>query len=132
MKATLFFSYHLAEKARNNLSQTEISSARMPRIALLIVVLMFHVVFVSFSQERTNFLSRFDSCHMYVPRVTSSPAIKALTVGSPIVRVAYIIPSNRTAQPDGVANLQNAIKLGQQFYRNGNGRCNSINSRSTY
>ena len=34
-----------------------------------------------------------------------------------MLRVAYVIPSNRTAQPDGVANLQHAIKVGQQFFK---------------
>lgn len=33
------------------------------------------------------------------------------------MRVAYVIPSNRTAQPDGVRNLRCAIQLGQEFFR---------------
>jgi len=33
-----------------------------------------------------------------------------------MVRAAYIIPSDRTAQPYGVAHLQQAIRMIHEFY----------------
>jgi hypothetical protein len=36
--------------------------------------------------------------------------------GAPMVRIAYVIPSNRTPQPDGVANIQRALRLVHDWY----------------
>ena len=46
--------------------------------------------------------------------------------GDPMVRIAYVIPSNRTPQPNGVANIQQALRIvhdwyGEQMWRWGYG-----------
>src|SRR5207253_515158 len=38
-------------------------------------------------------------------------------VSRPLVRVAYVIPSNRAPQTNGVSNLQKLIPLWQAWYR---------------
>ena len=86
------------------------------RKMLLIGILLSQILFASFAQQRNVLLSRFDSCHVHPPQQTPF-AIQARSVGAPMVRVAYVIPSNRTPQPNGVSNLQNAVKLGQQFFK---------------
>jgi hypothetical protein len=85
---------------------------------LLTVILLTNVLIVSFSQKTSVLLSSYDSCHVRAPQQTAF-ALKAARVAGagPMLRVAYVIPSNRTAQPDGVANLQHAIKEGQQFFK---------------
>lgn len=82
---------------------------------LLTGILLTNVLIASFSQKSSVLLSSYDSCHVRPPRQTAF-AIKAAGAG-PMLRVAYVIPSNRTAQPNGMANLQHAIKLGQQFFK---------------
>ncbi len=56
------------------------------------------------------------SCEAPVGPMQTGAAHKALA-GSPMVRIAYIIPSNRTPQPNGVAALQDAIVLGRQWFK---------------
>jgi hypothetical protein len=82
---------------------------------LLTGILLTNVLIASFSQKESVLLSTYDSCHVQPPQQTAF-ALKAAGAG-PRLRVAYVIPSNRTAQPDGVANLQHAIKLGQKFFK---------------
>jgi hypothetical protein len=46
--------------------------------------------------------------------------------GDPMVRIAYVIPSNRTPQPNGVANIQHTMRIvhdwyGEQMWRWGYG-----------
>jgi hypothetical protein len=84
---------------------------------LLTVILLTHVLIASFSQKPSVLLSTGDSCPVQPPKEQqTSFGIEAIGAG-PIVRVAYVIPSNRTPQPNGVANLQHAIKTGQQFFK---------------
>ncbi|HEX6893322.1 MAG TPA: PKD domain-containing protein, partial [Chryseolinea sp.] len=82
---------------------------------LLTGILLTNVLIASFSQKSSVLLSSYDSCHIQPPQQTAF-AIKA-AVTSPMLRVAYVIPSNRTPQPNGVANLQHAIKSGQKVFR---------------
>ncbi len=82
---------------------------------LLTGILLTHVVFASFSQKSSVFLSSSDSCQVRPPQQTSFVR-RAASAGA-MLRVAYVIPSNRTPQPNGVANLQYAIKAGQQFFK---------------
>ncbi len=119
MKVTLSFRKGLVEKAVRNVLRPPpvILSANQKKILLIAVLLspIFHSP--SFSQEATVFLSRYDSCHILPPPQRTALRMEALSVSSPLIRVAYVIPSNRTAQPDGVAYLQNAIKIGAQWYK---------------
>jgi hypothetical protein len=82
---------------------------------LLTVILLTNVLIASFSQKTTVLLSSYDSCHVRPPHQTAF-ALRVASAGA-MLRVAYVIPSNRIAQPDGVANLQHAIKEGQQFFK---------------
>src|SRR5688572_14192775 len=76
---------------------------------LLTVILLTNVLIASFSQRSSGLLSSYDSCHVQPPQQQqTSFAIQAVGM-APMVRVAYVIPSNRTPQPNGVANLQHAI-----------------------
>ena len=36
--------------------------------------------------------------------------------GDPMVRIAYVIPSNRTPQPNGVTNIQHTLRIVHDFY----------------
>ena len=84
---------------------------------LLTGILLTHVLMASFSQKPSVLLSTGGSCPVQPPQQQQTAfAIQAVGM-APMVRVAYVIPSNRTPQPNGVANLQNAIKLGQQFFK---------------
>ncbi len=84
---------------------------------LLTVILLTNVLIASFSQRTSVLLSTGNSCPVQPPQQQQTAfALQAVGV-APMVRVAYVIPSNRTPQPNGVANLQNAIKLGQQFFK---------------
>ena len=55
------------------------------------------------------------------------PAAAAVDMGSidvppavsHVVRVGYLIPSNRTPHPDGVENLQTLMRWGQDWFRQG-------------
>ena len=84
---------------------------------LLTGILLTHVLMASFSQKPSVLFSTGGSCPVQPPQQQQTAfAIQAVGM-APMVRVAYVIPSNRTPQPNGVANLQNAIKLGQQFFK---------------
>ena len=113
MKPTLYSMKRLLYKAMIYVSPVMLInlSGKM----LVTAILLSHVSLASFAQQKNVLLSRYDSCHVQVPQQTGF-AIQAAGV-APMVRVAYVIPSNRTPQPNGVANLQHAIKLGQQFFR---------------
>ena len=119
MKTRFWFTKCLDEMATSEGWQrvlTILSRMKAQKKMLLIGVLLFPIFTASFSQETTVLLSQYDSCHVQPPEQAIEPfAIEAVT--SPLVRVAYVIPSNRTPQPDGVVNLQNAIRLGQQYYK---------------
>jgi hypothetical protein len=59
--------------------------------------------------------------------LAADPALAAAALPDHAVRVAYLIPSDRTPQPDGVAKLQNRVRIFQDFFadqmqRNGFGR----------
>src|SRR5690606_27190989 len=84
----------------------------------LILSSLFSIALFSFSVAQTtqHLLSIYDSCQVHAPRLQSLFNLKS-SGASPRVRVAYVIPSNRTAQPDGVRNLRSAIQLGQEFFR---------------
>ena len=43
--------------------------------------------------------------------------LQLLASAPPLVRAAYVIPSNRTPQPDGVENLQHSLRLFQDWFR---------------
>src|SRR5215204_5661127 len=79
---------------------------------MLTGILLTNLLIAAFSQKASVLLSSYDSCHVQPPQQQTAFALKAAGA-SPMLRVAYVIPSNRTPQPNGVANLQNAIKLGQ-------------------
>ena len=84
---------------------------------LLTAILLTNALIGSFAQKSSGLLSIYDSCHVQPPQQQqTSFAIQAVGM-APMVRVAYVIPSNRTPQPNGVANLQHAIKTGQQFFK---------------
>ncbi len=116
MKATLSFLQSLIEKTLSNVwQQLPIILPATQKKMLLISILLTNVLICSFAQKTTGLLSIYDSCHVRPPQQTTF-AIKAVGM-TPMVRVAYVIPSNRTPQPNGVANLQNAIKLGREFFK---------------
>ena len=48
---------------------------------------------------------------------TGANVMQLLPIVEPQVRVAYVIPSNRTPQADGVANLQYSMEVFQAWYR---------------
>lgn len=50
-------------------------------------------------------------------RFIDSKKVSACKFSYPIVRIAYLIPSNRCPQNNGVEALQYALKTGQQFYK---------------
>ena len=53
------------------------------------------------------------------PQMSAPPIafeIPKPNMGSPTVRVAYIIPADRTPQPQGVVHLQQAIRMIHEFY----------------
>lgn len=119
MKATLSFRKDFVEKAFRNArhAMPVLSVMRTRRKMLLMSILISHIFIQSaFSQKTTTFLSKYDSCHVHVP-AQAPLAIEAVSAGAPRVRVAYVIPSNRSPQSNGVADLQNAISAGQQFYK---------------
>lgn len=116
MKGPLSFRKSLIAKALSNVWQRlPVTLSTTQKKMLLTGILLTNVLLSSFCQKTSVFLSSYDSCHVRPPRQTSF-AIRAVGM-APMVRVAYVIPSNRTAQSDGVANLQHAIKLGQQFFK---------------
>ena len=116
MKATPLFGNGLSGKAISNVCQPRSVAPPAPqKKMLLIAVLLSHIFVTAFPQQPNVFLSIYDSCHVRPPQQTTF-AVKAVGV-APMVRVAYVIPSNRTAQPDGVANLQHAVIAGQQFFK---------------
>jgi hypothetical protein len=64
------------------------------------------------------------TCQLRPPQIISP--LQAATIVPAIVRLAYVIPSNRTPQVNGVANFQKIVKQGQQWFeaqmkRNGMG-----------
>lgn len=85
------------------------------KIVLLVAILTPIFLQESFAQKMPVFLSQNDSCIVH-PSPTISFARRA-TSENALVRVAYLIPSNRTPQPDGVVNLQQAIQTGQQWFQ---------------
>ncbi len=118
MKTTLSLRKGLVKKARCNAWHVlpAILSVVKKQKMLLIGFFLSHIFLSSFAQETTVFFSGYDSCHIHAPQQFPF-ALRAVSVGSPVVRVAYVIPSNRAAQPNGVVYLQNAIKTGQQWYK---------------
>ncbi len=93
-----------------------LSRLALQKTMLLTVILLTNVLIVSFSQKASVLLSTYDSCHVQPPPQQPTVALR-VAGGNPMLRVAYVIPSNRTPQPDGVANLQYAVKTGQQFFK---------------
>ena len=117
MKTTLSFRNGLIAKVLLNVWQERpINLSATQKKMLLLSIFLTNVLITSFAQKTTGLLSTYDSCHVQPPQQTAF-ALEALSVGSPMVRVAYVIPSNRTPQPNGVANLQYAIKAGRQFFK---------------
>lgn len=117
MKPTPFFRQGLAKKVSAwQPTLIALPPGRIQKKLLLTGVLLLHVFFSSFSQEKNFLLTIYDSCHVRAPRKTIIPFAVA-AVGAPLVRVAYIIPSNRTPQPNAEVYLQHAIKTAQQWYK---------------
>lgn len=90
----------------------------LTRLALPCILLTFALA--SSSGQTSEMLFRRDSCQRIptVPIVSAAQSKMALQAAPrPMVRVAYVIPSNRSPQPDGVANLQHVVKTGQQFFK---------------
>jgi hypothetical protein len=117
MKATVSLRQSSIEKAPHTVGQPlPIVWSAIQKKMVLVCILLTNVLITSVAQKTTGLLSIYDSCHVH-PLQQTRRAAKSLRVGSPILRVAYVIPSNRTPQPNGVANLQHAIKLGQQFFK---------------
>lgn len=91
---------------------------KIRRKALLMGVFVSIVLWSpSFSQEATTLLSRYDSCHVHPPQEMKPQAGLRTATSNALVRLAYVIPSNRTPQPNGVRNFQNVIKKEQQWYK---------------
>ena len=100
MKVTLHFRKGLVEKVMSNVWQSLsiFLSAKQKKI-LLVGVLLLHIFSASFSQKEPVFLSGYDSCQRSPRQIQTRLGIQALS-SSAQVRLAYVIPSNRTAQPD--------------------------------
>lgn len=64
--------------------------------------------------QRTGCLLSFVVCVTW-STATRGEDIPALE-GDPAVRIAYVIPSNRTPQADGVENLQTAVLFVRSWY----------------
>ena len=111
MNATLHARKRLFEKAFGYACRLALQKK-----LLLTAIFLTNVLIASFSQRTSVLLSSYDSCQVKPPQQQTALALKAAGV-SPMLRVAYVIPSNRTPQPDGVANLQHGIKAGQQFFK---------------
>ncbi|HYI78152.1 MAG TPA: T9SS type A sorting domain-containing protein [Chryseolinea sp.] len=119
MKASHRFTKGPLDRAISNEQKSPFipSSMKTKMKMLLPIIVLSHLFFsASFSQDRHVFLTKYDSCQVRTSQEMFTTK-EAFSVGSPLVRVAYVIPSNRTAQPNGVAYLQNAIKIGQQWYK---------------
>jgi len=94
------------------------------RICFLFFLLLNSIVYTVHSQQNLDLLSKDDTCQLRPPQIIS--ALQAATIVPAIVRLAYVIPSNRTPQVNGVANFQKIVKQGQQWFetqmkRNGMG-----------
>lgn len=113
MKVTFYFTKGLQKAfVRNRPASFSAVSKKVLLIGILATSLFCST---SVAQKQTGLLSRYDSCRREArPNVFG---IQALTASSPMVRLAYVIPSNRTAQPDGVADFQNAVRTGQQWFK---------------
>lgn len=83
------------------------------RLGLTCILLTYAFEF-SYAQKAEVLLTR-DSCQM--PPTAQTGFAPRMVAGTAMVRVAYVIPSNRTPQADGVANLQHAITTAQQFFK---------------
>ena len=118
MKVTFNFKKNgLVENLLKGWQLLSIIGSATQKKMLLRGILLSHLFFsASFSQDRGVFLTRYDSCHVRDSQEMTTTK-KALIGSSPLIRVAYVIPSNRTAQPNGVAYLQNAIKIGQHWFK---------------
>ena len=110
MKNTFRFEKSLFDKAFYHLCQLFLLKK------LLLTAMLVSFVVAASAQQKARLLSRYDSCHVQPPEQHEQFSLQA-TGTAPMVRVAYVIPSNRSAQPNGVANLQHAMKIGQQFFK---------------
>lgn len=119
MKSTFSLWSSPARKAASAIGQSVPIVLSVVKFKTQLTGLLLCIIFFSssFAQDRTVFLSNFDSCRVHAP-VQPPGGLEALSlVGSPIVRVAYVIPSNRSEQPNAVAFLQHAVRTGQQWYQ---------------
>lgn len=96
--------------------QSGIRSTKVQRkIWFLFFFLSNTLVYTSFSQQKPVLLSKDDTCHLRPPQIVST--LEATAVSPAVVRLAYVIPSNRTPQENGIANFQNVIKQGQHWFK---------------
>ncbi len=119
MKVTLYFRKGLAEKVMINVWQSwsiTLSAVKTSKKIFLIGFLFSHIFFVSYAQKPTVLLLQGDSCQRTPQQIQTRLSLQAVS-SSAMIRLAYVIPSNRTAQPDGVADFQNAVKIGQQWFK---------------
>ncbi|WP_276372159.1 T9SS type A sorting domain-containing protein [Chryseolinea sp. H1M3-3] len=119
MKVTLHFPKGLVQKLMSNAWQSwsiTLSAMKASQKIWLVGFLFSLIFFASYAQKSTALLPKGDSC-LRSPQPTSIRLGQRAASSSAQIRLAYVIPSNRTAQPDGVADFQNAIKIGQQWFK---------------
>ncbi|MFD0997790.1 T9SS type A sorting domain-containing protein [Ohtaekwangia kribbensis] len=76
--------------------------------------LLFNIVYTAHSQQDQGLLSKDDTCQLRPPQIITP--LQTASIVPAIVRLAYVIPSNRTPQVNGVANFQNIVKQGQRWF----------------
>ncbi|MDF9796525.1 hypothetical protein OKW21_001788 [Catalinimonas alkaloidigena] len=86
---------------------------------MLMISVMLSYVFSleTIAQEIPAFYSADTSCNSTSNSFSISNEVSASEFAHPIVRIAYLIPSNRSPQDNGVEALQYALKTGQQYYK---------------
>lgn len=88
------------------------------KVSLLILLFMVNIFFTH-SQDFQP-VGGLQSCQVKEPKNidfrTQTP-LNNISPSSPRVRIAYIVPSNRTPQADYKENLQFAIEMAQKWYQ---------------
>lgn len=93
-----------------------ILSAGVRKKIVFVSIVVFSVPLqVSIAQEQPRLLAMSDSCQVHPPQNIIRPR-EAAAPGAAVVRLAYVIPSNRAEQTNGVVNFQRMIKAGQQWF----------------
>ena len=68
-------------------------------------------------QSRRTWPLAFTAIRVQYEEIFGGNTLQLLASAPPLVRAAYVIPSNRTPQPDGVENLQHSLRLFQDWFR---------------